>query len=139
MSAVSTNLDEDEQRRQSATCKSGAVANSLRAITGRRDSDVPTEEIQNYLQANSAKAVSSMMSACMASIDETSSQTEQTAAQAACSESAPKKALAESLGIIMSDISTDDVKEALIYSAQAASRTTAKACMQVCLCITHPL
>ena len=144
VSAVSTNLNEDEQRIQIAACKIGPVANSLaamtgRTITGRRGSEVSTEEIQNYLQTNSAKAVSSMMSACMASINKTSSKTEQTAAQAACSESAPKKALTESLGIIMSDISTDDVKEALIYSSQAASCTTAKACMQVCLCITHTL
>ena len=141
VSAVSTSLNVNEQRVQRKACILD-VASSLAVITGRDTSDrrvsgVSNEEVQNYLQINSAETVSLMMSACMAAVDAALSQTDQAAARAACSENAAKDALAESLGMMKSDISMDTVKEALIYSSQAASLKTAKACMQVHICITQ--
>ena len=129
--AVNTSIDDGEQRAQRAACKSGSVASSLAAITGRNISEVSNEEMQDYLQTTSQRGVSSMMSACMASIDTTLDEIEQSAARADCSEKATKDALSESLGTLLSDISDDDVKQALKYSSQYATRKTAKACMQV--------
>ena len=136
VNAVSNSIDDDEQRAQMQTCKSGSVASSLAAMTGRNVSEVSSEEMQDYLQTTSQRGVSTAMSACMASIDTTLDETKQTTARAACSESAIKNALTECLGLLFSDISDETVDQYLTLGAQYASRKTARACMQVCACIT---
>jgi len=112
-------------------CKTVTALAALATVNGIDAEDISTAQLEVYVQDAAITQVQAAMSSCMKAINTTSDSATKAAAMGLCRTNPAKAALAQTLGVLESELDAETIQEHLDSAAENTVRTAIKACRRL--------